>query len=903
MPEENTIQDTLQGGSQFLSAPNHSSSSESPVLLPQGEARPHLFLQLLSNLLQGSDDPGQIELSLFEQLCQIVDAPIGLFFAWDDEAGEWSIRYHRGMPKDFAKNGHMSRAWQSLPTIIVQEGGALFSSDLSKDTRFVGQIIKSFRVKSFAGVALRASEKLVGVIGLGFSDPSGMSLADENGIRQVGSLAGMILERAVLAQKTSVIENGERPETLSESIASAEPTMSWTTNLDGKILLADAGAVSFLGYPREQLVKMYLSALISRKTAHLLLQTRGKRGTNSVGTTAPVEVEIKRYGKGSATLSVEVKRLRYHGRPALRFSAQNVTSPEKIEGELAQRSQQIEILEAIFENLSHTYTLEDVFWVILNKLLDLLGFEGGYLLHFDERKQRLFLSVQRGVSSERVNRLTKQGLRKGEGIPGRVMKEGEPYFITAGTRPDFLKKKIVGADGLRTYACVPIPLQGQLWGVLSVFSTMKSLDREALRWVTSVGRAIGYAVENATLFEESWRRVDDLMIMNEISQSITRSLHLEVLLGTVVDCFARTINAANCFIFLLEDKRNVLYGVAASGRHNTSIKKTEIKMNENSLAVLAVKEKRTFAIQNVSKDPRAHKKLVEQFKEKSLLCVPLAIKEKVIGVVVIDETRYYRTFSEEEIKRVGALANQVAVAIENATLYQSVTKHIERLQALSSAIVNIQEEERRRIARQLHDESGNALTNIKASLEMIEKELIGMSGSSTERVVERITGIKSQVVKTIDDFHRLSSDLRPAMLDDRGLIATLRWYVKDFSKRTGISVHLNTAEQQKRFSPKIEILFYRVVQEALTNVAKHAHAESVAINLEKKDVMATLYITDDGKGFAVKRYFSATPGSPRGFGVLGMKERVELNGGTFFIDSEPGEGTRISIRVPIMRRS
>jgi signal transduction histidine kinase len=115
-------------------------------------------------------------------------------------------------------------------------------------------------------------------------------------------------------------------------------------------------------------------------------------------------------------------------------------------------------------------------------------------------------------------------------------------------------------------------------------------------------------------------------------------------------------------------------------------------------------------------------------------------------------------------------------------------------------------------------------------------------------------------------------------------------------------VHLQTAGTQKRFSAKIEILLYRIIQEALTNVAKHAQAESAILSLEKKDVHVHLYITDDGKGFEVKRYFSSPPMIRRGLGILGMKERVELAGGTFFIDSGPGEGTRISIKVPIVKR-
>jgi PAS domain S-box-containing protein len=865
---------------------------------PVESARPIRLLRLIGELSRYVGEPERFQTELFDQAFQIFEASVGLFFQWNEETKEWVVSAHRGMPRDFGKNGQIPRAWQSLPTIVTQEGGSLFSGDMSKDSRFVGQIIKSFRVKSFAGVSLKSGKKVIGVLGLGFGDLSALTPSDEEALRQVASVAGTMLHGASPPPIAPPEEEatGEVPEKVS-----VRESINWITNLDGRVLAANEGAQQFLGYSKDQLLKLYLSDLVSKKDARLLLQAKGKRRRNS-RPSAPVEVELNRQGRGPAAALIRVERVRYHGRPAFRISAQSLATLEKTEMSLVQKSHQLDILENLASCLGRAYSLEEIFGAILSQAIELAGFDGGYILRFDERKQRLFLAAQKELLPERINRLTKQGLRREEGAPGQVMKTGEPYHLAAGERHGELKKKLVGEEGLLSYVCIPVPFQGQVWGTLSIFSRSKLVDRDDLRWLTAAARAVGYAVENAQLFEDARLRVDDLTIMNEVSQSITRSLHLEVLFGTVVDSFTRMINATNCFILLIDDKRNLLYGVAATGRHNASFKKTEIKMNENSLAVLTVKERRPFAVENAPKDPRTNKKLVEHYREKSLLSVPLIIKEKVIGVVMLDETRYYRNFTDEEIKRVMTLANQVSVAIENATLYQAVTKHVERLQSLSSAIVNIQEEERRRIARELHDETGHALTGIKMNLETIEKELLKGDGLSGV-VGERINDIKSQVLKTTEELRRLSYDLRPAILDDLGLVPTLRWYVENFQKRTGTSVHLQVNEQQKRFPPKIETLLYRVIQEALTNVAKHAQAESVAINLERKDMMASLYITDDGKGFEVRRYFASVPGQRRCLGILGMKERVELSGGTFFIDSEPGEGTRISIRVPIMKRT
>jgi len=908
MMEENVSQGSDQGD---RPAPlNQPSSEPDPPFASREMERSTHLLRVLEELFSSRADPDTLQASLFERLCDIFNVSVGLLFLWDQDGKDWHVRAHRGMPRDFGKNGQISRAWQSLPTIVVQEGGELFAGDLSKDSRFIGQIIKSYRIKSFAGVALKSHEKILGVLGLGFNESSWIIPAEEEALRRAASLAGLFLDRQPEGAPRASLPQPETQDVTEirepgEITGGAPPgtSMGWTTTLDGRILSADPETIRFLGYSRDQLIKMNLSDLISKKSAQHLLQNKGKREANGERPAPLPEVELHRPGRGGTTVSVKVSRFRHHGRPALKFIVQHVTTPAKIEDELQQRTREVEILKSLLDTLGQDYTMEGLLLSLLNKVLDLLEFEGGEILHFDERKRRLFLSAQKGASAESVHRLTTQGLRQGEGIAGRVMKSGEPYFVTAQERQGTLKKKLVGEEGLRSYACVPIPFQGQVWGTLSVFSASMTLDREGLRWLGETACALGRAIEGARVLEEVRRLVVDLSLMNEVSQSISRSLHLEVLLGTVVESFTKVVNASNCFIMLIDDKRNVLYGVAASGRYNAAFKKSEIKMGDNSLAVLAVKERRPFAVENVSKDHRTNKKMAEQFKQKSLLTVPLITKEKVIGAVIVDETRYYRIFSEEEVKRATTLADQVAVAIENAILYQAVTKHIERLQTLSSAIVNIQEEERRRIARELHDETGRTLTSIKGDLETIEKEVVRLGGASSDQIVERLTGIKTQVAKTVAELQRLSYELRPAILDEQGLVSTLRWHVEDFSKRTGIVVHLQANDHQKRFPPKIETLFYRIVQEALTNVAKHAQAESVVINLERKDLLTSLYITDDGKGFDVKRYFSSTPGLRRGLGILGMKERVELSGGTFFIDSEPGEGTRISIRVPLMKRS
>ncbi len=266
-------------------------------------------------------------------------------------------------------------------------------------------------------------------------------------------------------------------------------------------------------------------------------------------------------------------------------------------------------------------------------------------------------------------------------------------------------------------------------------------------------------------------------------------------------------------------------------------------------------------------------------------------------MVVLDETRYFRKFSDEEVEEIVGLADQVADAIENAITYHSVSRHRERLQTLSSAIVNIQEH--RRIAKKLRNDAGEAIAAIQKDVALINETLENPSPV----VKEQLERMRVRAGETLETLHALSHDLRPAILDESGLISTLKWYIKEFEAQNKTKVLLQTNGTSKRFPARIEILLFRIMQEAMANISDHSNAESAVVSLEKRDPYVHLHITDDGKGFDVKRYFSSPQIIRKGIGILGMKERIELAGGTFYIDSNPGNGTRISIRVPVVRRN
>jgi len=221
--------------------------------------------------------------------------------------------------------------------------------------------------------------------------------------------------------------------------------------------------------------------------------------------------------------------------------------------------------------------------------------------------------------------------------------------------------------------------------------------------------------------------------------------------------------------------------------------------------------------------------------------------------------------SDDEIKRLADSFNLMA-----KTLTEKMRVEREYL----SQIIEAQENERRRISRELHDEIGQALTAIKFNLDMMDKEL----PQTLLTVRGRLGDAKSLSNQTLAAMRQLSMDLRPTMLDELGLIPTLRWYIQNFSNRLNIDSQFQVIGFEEKLPPQIETAFYRIVQEALNNISKHAGANRVEIFFEHRDSTICASITDNGRGFDLGRvYHPESPG--RGFGIMGMQERVSLLGG------------------------
>ncbi|MGZ6143402.1 MAG: sensor histidine kinase, partial [Myxococcales bacterium] len=236
---------------------------------------------------------------------------------------------------------------------------------------------------------------------------------------------------------------------------------------------------------------------------------------------------------------------------------------------------------------------------------------------------------------------------------------------------------------------------------------------------------------------------------------------------------------------------------------------------------------------------------------------------------------------EDEVGRLGEALEHMRVALKDSLVRQ-----------LLARTLTAQEHERRRVARELHDETSQSL----AALVMRIRAALADAPEGPLRA--KLIDAAALAVRTLDEVHRMIVDLRPSVLDDLGLKSAIVWYAERNLKTRGIAVRCEFADLDERLPPQHETAVFRVVQEAMNNIARHAGAESVLIQAAVKDGALSVEVEDDGEGFDPSA-IAATPTDGRGWGLLGMRERVEMLGGTLRIDSAKGRGTHVALTMPL----
>jgi len=384
-----------------------------------------------------------------------------------------------------------------------------------------------------------------------------------------------------------------------------------------------------------------------------------------------------------------------------------------------------------------------------------------------------------------------------------------------------------------------------------------------------------------------------LSALNQIGHTVNQSLELNKVLNTALDKVLEVMECEGGGIYIRETKEseNLILRVT-KGLSPTFLKKFQSIRLGAGLMGKGLAQHEAVILESVTKKT----KLTDYRAPKGMrlaVSVPITVKDRLIGAFNVGSF-VSDTFDHWKLELLLTIGTHIGAVIENAMLMDSLKQHERDLQVLSSQMIRAQEEERKRISRELHDEASQALIAAKINLEMFEKRLPIRLGEVRTGLMET----SSLLVHTLENLRRLSHDLRPSMLDDLGLIPTLRWYTERSAKRLGIPINFKAVSLKKRPNVEVETVIYRIVQEALTNIAKYADAKEVSISLTKKNGTLITRVEDNGKGFNLTTPALGEQAS-HGLGILGMKERVNNLGGIFHIESTQGKGTKLLVKIPL----
>jgi signal transduction histidine kinase len=434
---------------------------------------------------------------------------------------------------------------------------------------------------------------------------------------------------------------------------------------------------------------------------------------------------------------------------------------------------------------------------------------------------------------------------------------------------------------MSTFLGVPVMLRGIAYG--NLYLTEKadgvSFTSDDEEIVALLAAQAAVAIENARLYESSKRWSRQLETLHDVMRSLVEEIDLEKLLELVCARLRELIGARVALIALPISPDGDLRIAAVDAEEGAALAIGRYPLSRtNSKSGRVLERRQSARVDSVLEDPEIDQDEARRIGARTGIFVPLVARGQAIGVIAVhDKLGADPRFSNEDLRLAEIFAARAAVAV---SLSERVARDTLR------RVVEAQELERRRLARELHDETGQALTSILLGVKAIR-------ASGTPADAERAEAdVRAQVVQALQDVRALAVELRPSALDDFGLVPALERLAETFQARSGLET-LVQANLDGRLPAEIETVLYRVVQEALTNIVKHAGAEHVSIVIRSRDKSVAATIDDDGRGFA------ADDVRTEALGLLGMRERLALVGGTLEVESSRDSGTTIAVLVPL----
>lgn len=603
---------------------------------------------------------------------------------------------------------------------------------------------------------------------------------------------------------------------------------------------------------------------------------------------------------------------------------------------LQRRLEELDTLATINRVISETVELEDVLQLIVESAGEIVCECDWAVLHlFDEQSGQLEPVVTFGLTLQP----DEYRLAVEDGIAGSVFTNGS-FINVHDLQKDERRLPFDVTIQSRAMLVAPLKNREECIGTLTVQCAKPGIYSEAdERLLTTLGLQAFVAIQNAQLFQAEREAHHQAEMLRNITADLGRTLDPNAVFLTLRRSLNQVFDYHYALIMRLQEEgqRASLHvccdtsstptsehsipehsipehGIPEHGipEHSTieeagrAVEQGEFKLDSQPELEQLIEERSVLVIDDIESDAQWGEQFWFVPGLRSWIAAPMVAQDQVMGLFWIARREAGSLSQDDEQILAESLASAAASALQNTSLYAEVQRASARLRRLNHMVLTAQEEERQRISRELHDESGQSLSALLISLNIANQELqravralpresAAASPAPLAHVQHRLEGAIATAESTMERIRGLTHNLRPPMLSTLGLNAAMEGLCQDVASQTGLAVRYEGA-QLPPLPDIINITLYRILQEALANVAKHADAKSVAISLAFGDAQIKLAIADDGRGFALPLPVD-TPGG--GIGLLGMLERCEMLNGTLHVASQPGCGTTITATIPL----
>jgi len=406
---------------------------------------------------------------------------------------------------------------------------------------------------------------------------------------------------------------------------------------------------------------------------------------------------------------------------------------------------------------------------------------------------------------------------------------------------------------------------------------------------------------NYCLSKEDESRVCPLVVLSRVASAISGLSNLEAILRIGLDTTLELVDGTAGGIMLLDEDSGLLSYRVHRGLSDEQAEQLYLRLGEGIAGKVAESGK-VIIVDDMSAEPDAVKThFIRKEGLKTFISIPLQAKERVLGVMNC-ASQTVRRFTEADAHLLHSIGDQLGIAIEHTRLGERLKKSREKYRLLARQIILAQEEERKRIARELHDETSQTLAGLALNLQALI-EMVDMIGIKNEQFKTTLKKTHASTVRVNIEVSRLIADLRPVLLDILGLVPAIRQYAETSLTPLGIRPHFEFELEEVKaiLQPEEEVALFRWLQSAVGNVVQHAQARNVTIALYLEDGNLVLQVSDDGRGFEPAKIHE-TGERGRGYGLFNMHERMKLIGATCKVHSEPGKGTTVRASIPVGER-